>query len=459
MFKTNRPVAAEIFSSGVCNIKCNYCYIPKVSEMKNIHKQIIDKIKNDKFVSSLKDLYGDDLEHLSFWGTEPTLTFSHLAPKMNDILDTFPKLTGLSWSSNFITDSKVTIDFIDQIKPDRDIDIKVQVSLDGPTEITDSNRAPGATKKIITNVMKFLDQLDSLDLTNKTITLTSKPTWGVENISYYNSDINNLYDYFYFFDELLGVIKEHAPQTPQFNNHFGALSSLVVPGKYTKQDGLNLTSLFHKLYQIEEKNDKQKLFKHIHGPLNTYEIRLRRLLDYGLELGNKPEMFTCSGGDSNWAIDERDQLHICHRSLFLNNQKYVNEVMAGNEAKDWGVSEFDRGTINAINRYIVDSKDEYEVNRFNRTMSGYHTNTRLRDGYVVASIKELALANQADSEFLYNEDLTHFYAAFMNSAHSCPMENVIITGNVHLVSNSMLKVFGNGAFQLLIKKLSERINK
>ena len=335
----------------------------------------------------------------------------------------------------------------------------MQVSLDGPTNITDANRAPGATDKIITNLLKLLEQLQDVDLTNKTIVLTSKPTWGIENIHYYNSDIKNLYEYFEFFDKLIGQIKEKAPQTSRFKNHFGALSSLVVPGKYTSDDGKALTSLFKKLYEIEERNTKEKLFKNIPGLLNTYEIRLRRLFDYGRELGTKPEMFTCSGGDSNWSLDENNNLHICHRSLFMNNEKYVNETMSKMDLKDWEVSNFDRGTINAINRYIVDASDEYESSRFHRTMSGYHTNSRFRDGAIVAAVKELAMAGQADSEFLHDDELAEFFALFMNSAHSCPMENVIMTGNVHLTSNSMLRIFGNGAFKLLIKKMSERINK
>ena len=156
MFPNKRAVACEMFSSAVCNIECNYCYIPKVSEMKNIHKKIIEAIDNGTYINLLKEMYGSGLTALGFWGTEPTLTLSKVQKIIPDLFREFPKLWEISWSSNFITSSKVTVDFLKALPKDKNLKVTIQASLDGYTEITDANRAPGATKKITENILELI---------------------------------------------------------------------------------------------------------------------------------------------------------------------------------------------------------------------------------------------------------------------------------------------------------------
>ena len=67
-------VAAELFSAGWCNLACKYCYIPKTDFLKGIHKSIINSIEDGTYIKDLKEMYGDKLESLAHWGTEPTLT-------------------------------------------------------------------------------------------------------------------------------------------------------------------------------------------------------------------------------------------------------------------------------------------------------------------------------------------------------------------------------------------------
>jgi hypothetical protein len=67
-------VAVEMFSAGWCNLQCKYCYIPKTDFLRTVHKNIIEKIKNGSLLEEISKIFGEDLESLSHWGTEPTLT-------------------------------------------------------------------------------------------------------------------------------------------------------------------------------------------------------------------------------------------------------------------------------------------------------------------------------------------------------------------------------------------------
>jgi len=66
---------------------------------------------------------------------------------------------------------------------------------------------------------------------------------------------------------------------------------------------------------------------------------------------------------------------------------------------------------------------------------------------------ELALAGQADDVYLRNDELATAFAIYLNQALSCPMENLLNTGSVHLQVVSLIRLFANGAFQQLLQDI------
>lgn len=460
MINNKRAVSAEIFTSGVCNIECNYCYIPKVGEMKNIHSDIIDKIKSGTYIEHLKNSYGSNLEFLSFWGTEPTLTLKYLQDILPQILSSFPKLSEISWSSNFISTSKITVDFIKHLvnilPENRNFSIKFQASLDGPEAITDNNRAVGATEKITKNILQLINFINDIDLKNVTIIFNSKPTWGQDNIEYYSSNKKFLYDYYDFFENLIGKMHE-ANKNKNLKIQFGSGFTIAVPGRYTTHHGKLFTKVLEMLYEIEDELNINKNYKYVSQRINTYEHRLQRVLDFDRDLSSKVSMFTCSGGDSNYSLDNIGDLHICHRSLYLNNDKYVDEVINKLNVTPWDISSFDKPSTDVIkNKWIVNSYDDLNVSRFNYITSSYHNNIKLKLLYSHGMIMELAECGQINKELSTNEELRLLFSLFLNVALSCPLENIITTGIVHYNSTSLFKIFGNGAFELTYKKLMNR---
>ena len=214
----------------------------------------------------------------------------------------------------------------------------------------------------------------------------------------------------------------------------------MVPGNYTSEDG---KSFAHFLRNLRRKGYK-----------TAYSFRLGKLLDFWDELGIKKSMFTCSAGDSNSGMG--NNFHICHRSFYLDESKYVDSVLR-QDAENWDVSHFRAGTIDLLRKYyIVDVDQDAELTRLHYVMRNYHDFWRLQIGYVRSMMMELALAGQASHQYLEDGELSTLFALFVSTGLSCPIENILNTGSIHLTPLSLLRMFGNGAFQELLHDIPRR---
>ena len=170
-------------------------------------------------------------------------------------------------------------------------------------------------------------------------------------------------------------------------------------------------------------------------------------------------MFTCSGGDSNIGFDG-EHIHICHRSFYLDRDEYVESVLEMPEYQNWDVSHFKRGSIKNIQKYyIVEPEDEMNLARFQYVMRGYHDFWKMKLASTYAMIKELALAGQASKIYLENDKMAEMLALFINTALSCPMENLLNTGSIHIPPISLIRLFGNGAFEIIIDEARKNVSR
>ncbi len=444
MFKTKRPVACEIFTSAICNLNCKYCYIPKTSFLKDIHENIISKIDSGEYIEDIYTIYGDNLTSLSLWGTEQTLVLDHISKILSKLFDKFAKLNTFSFSTNLIGDINSIISFIECLPKNKKIRLKMQVSIDGPPIITDINRGSGTTEKIINNLKLFGEQIGNKDIGDIHISISPKATWGANNIEYFSKDIKKIYEYVDFCNNLCSTVEKYNNR----NLHIDMFSpvTLAVPGKYTVQDGKNWATVCEYINEVDKNCFK---FDGIYKSWNAYKLRFHRIMSYIQELFKKPSMFTCSGGDSNWQIDNEKNLHICHRSLFSNIPNYIEEVMK-TDIENWDISNFESGTLELMNnRYITDINDQSEIDRFVYTMGGYHNFLKFKVNCTIPLIKELMLCGQAE-EYFKNNDLCMLLSIFLNSALSCPAESLLNTGNVHIQPISIVRMFANGAFSNIL---------
>ena len=434
------------------------CYIPKNKKLDPIHADIIEKLKTGKFMKTLKEVYGETLEHLGSWGTEPTLTLPHYIPIFDKILTDFPKLKSFSFSSNFMTNSKILVDLINKVNDnidDREFELKFQISLDGPPEITDTNRKKGGERLILNNLHKFFKLVNEIKIKdNLVINLTWKPTWSIDNFRDFHKNPSKLWGFFHYFDEIVDLlINENKNKKVKLME--AAIPTLVVPGKYTKDDGILYFEVMKEIYKIQHENDKRKIFKHYNGVLDSYYYRLKRLFNYERELHNKPGMFTCSGGKSNLGIDVFGDIHLCHRTFYSKYEEYNKQVVL--DGKDLNeIENIKKNKIkNANDKYVVNKDNTAEIARLEYIFSSYHDYTKFKMGATITNIYELAYSGLILKKYGEYEN-AYLMALLINTGLSCPADNIMYSGNIHISNSSLYKMFGNGALDLILEEMRRR---
>ena len=429
--KTGSFRAAEVLTSGWCPLNCAYCYIPKSEYMKRLHKEIEEDLRSGKFIDRLESI-NNELTSLSFWGTEPTLTLPILEKWIPEIFVRFPKLEAIMFSTSLLAYPERIVNF-GRALVGRNIRYEIQISVDGPSEITDKNRSPGGAERIKKNFQILVQELNKLHLGELKIQMMFKSTHSIENIKYLNSTDGAFDRYFDYFEDLFRIFDKYNKSENIALNRGGYCSTLVVPGKYTTEDGKEFAKYCREF--------------HRRGKRTAYTHRLQRLFSYSEDIFKKRQ-FSCSGGDSNIGVE--NEYHICHRTYYLNQQGYVDSILS-TDIENWDVSHFERGIIDFIrDNYIVSAED---FTRWQYVLRGYHDFWSFSLGSVAAMMKELALSNQVDEIYLYDDQLLQLFSIYINQALSCPMENLLNTGSIHIQILSMLRMFGNGAFQEIVRTL------
>jgi hypothetical protein len=433
--------AAEIFAAGWCNLDCDYCYIPKAPFLKEIHQNIIDRIKSGEMLNDLWELYGEDLEELGHWGTEPTLTVKYFKDFYYKAIEIFPKLNKIFLSSNFMTNPNSVIEFITEILPTtRSLIVQVQFSIDGPPWITDHNRCGGSTETMKKNVVKFIKAINESDTIHRVMTHV-KPTFGPEQLKKM-SEYKYVNGYYTFFDELFTQIKE-----ANFNNkvsvQYACNPTMAVPAVYTKEDGEH----YAKMLKWQRKCHDLK-WKSIGAPDPAHFYRWRGNMIVSNDWYKKHHQFTCSAGGSCWAMGDKPKtVHSCHRTFYLDDERYMEGARS---------AVFDPVFKNALGNVkdimadtgIIDFSDKYNLYKqmyVNRSDKDF---TMLQTSIAIATCYELANAGLIKKKYMNPKNA---YVLQMTALFTeCPIDMRFIYGSYHIRDINFLKLWGNGALEEMI---------
>jgi sulfatase maturation enzyme AslB (radical SAM superfamily) len=442
--------AAELFSAGFCNLNCSYCYIPKTPMLKELHKEIIQKIKNGQFLKEMKEIYGNDLTSIAHWGTEPTLTIRQFKDFYNEAVKIFPKLKHISLSSNFMTNPSNLIKFItEDLTTERPLEIKIQVSLDGPEWITEKNRGLNTTNLIINHA---LEATKEISIKNKIhdVHFHLKPTIGSDDISIL-SNLDKISEYYTFFDNFITTWIE------QVNNKKITISTncdptIVLPYDYTQTDGINFSNLVKNQVYLQ-----QNKYKSIPEPESNYYHRLKAKMHAFKEFFTKQKMFSCSSGDSMIGIGEKPfAIHACHRTFFIGHPEYEKSAKK---------HQLDTLTMNGINlgrnQLLLDinscnTTDKFSTIKMLYNNRSYNDFTKHKQSTGIAMVIELAKIRQISKCYI-NENLAYLLVMLVQTT-DCPMDNIVTSGSSSIPSLPMYRLFGNGAAENILLRLLQRRN-
>lgn len=428
-------IATEILTTAQCPLNCRYCYIPKTSVMRKLHEEIIKNIRNGTLLENLKKIFPnkEDLNILSFWGTEPSLTLKEIADILPQILEHFPKLNTLQFSTSLLLPNEILAFILKVEKISPNLNIRIQISIDGPPFITDKNRGRGVAKVVSKNFIWLISKIQKVK--NK-ITFHWKSTLGPENFEDFLEKESRFKEYFEYFKKVEGNAKK-INKNQNIILPTGSPPTIILPGKYTSKDGKIFAKWLEKLHQ---KNYK-----------SVYTFRLQRLLALFPLLGLKKSMVTCSASVSEIAL--YNELHICHRSFYINDQRYLESILREKKIENWDVSYFRKGVLNYFAKwYIIPLENQFSKTRLFYVTHGVHDFWEKTIEFIKSVTKQLVLVRQADPIFLKDEGLLELFALFLSS-QACIVENFFNTGSIHFVPLSIIRIFGNGAFQEILYSL------
>ena len=443
-YKRPVVVAAELFSSGWCNLECKYCYIPKTDFLKKVHSGIIEKIEDGTYLKNVKEMIGVELDSIAHWGTEPSLTTKHFKEFYKNTKTDFPKLKSVKLSSNFMTPPNNLFEFITEVLPnDYKLDVDLQVSCDGPAYITDKNRIGGSTAKIIDNMLELTRRLNEADFIH-TVTMHMKPTFSADDIALC-SEYDKCDEYYTFFDNVC-IEWFKANSKKRININPGVDPTIVMPGTYTVQDGKN----FSKLYDNQIKL-KSKKFQTL-DPDSTYYHRWKNKMFYYKEYFTKQRMFTCSAGDSCMGIgDIPGTIHPCHATFYLDHEEYFDEARKYGLDYQANKALEDGQTGQLRDNFVVDSSDDLKTLRSFFITRSYNDFAMLRISNSLASVLELAKCGQVAP--IYKDVEFAKLLSYIVQTTECPMDSILVSGSIFIPNNSIMRLFGNGFFESVFHRI------
>jgi len=413
--------SSEITSTGSCPLDCNYCYIPKTEMMESMHDEIVEYVRSGDWVDVIDENF-QNLTAFSLWGTEPLLTLEDVEPHIRELKDRFPELELVQFSSSFCVDPTPIKSFKETLD-ELDIDLGVQVSADG--QYTEVNRMEGATKLIKQNLHKLAEVLDT------DLKLRWKSTIGTDNIKDMVENPEEIDKFFEYFEDI-----EKELEDTHLNFVGGSPNpTLVVPGKYTSENGKTFAKY---LKLLREKGYK-----------STYTSRLQRCQKLAHKIDRKPFIFTCAGGDSNLGID-MDNIHLCHRTYYFDREEYRESLRQTDDYDNWDVSLLEEGILDMMNKWYIPSGD---TTRFEYVLRNYHDYFKMKLDITKALLREFAECGQAEEIYKDDETLRETLALFLHTSMSCPVENLLNTGTMHIHPVSMIRLWCNGAFQELLRTI------
>lgn len=157
--------ALTLITSCGCNLKCEYCHIAQAvnADSPRLQKETIQALQDGSFLKNVKDSLArieqspGDIEQLSLWGQEPTLTLHYITANMEDWLNIFPNCKGIMFVTNGMGYGDRIVDFLFAVDKyaKNPIKVEIQFSFDGE-ESTDNIRNADSQK--IYNTITYVIQ-------------------------------------------------------------------------------------------------------------------------------------------------------------------------------------------------------------------------------------------------------------------------------------------------------------
>lgn len=432
-----------IYWSADCNSACDYCFIKKDKPcLVKANAEICQSLKDGSFLKKIKTNLKhikNQIDYVDFWGAEPTLNAPYFADFTIGLLEYFPKIKEIMFSTNAKVGGKIIYDyFVNPIREycnqhNRKLAFCIQVSMDGPTEMNDEHRYPGATDKIL-NTIYYLAENYPKEKQPMFLNIFTKATVSSE---YFERmlDLNYMQNYFEFLDNVYVKGEQARDGNPNIHISIG-VPTFVNPGNNTVQDGKNLAIWLNNLCKVNCENFK---YFNTHALFMQPYFGLGGVLNTPNILADGRKFLTCTTGKNNVVIDCKGNYYNCHifgSMTFLDHSKIAEDFAS---------------TITTNN-----SKD-YISKRL--SASQFHDSLVSRKHFFDILVHALAAKGQISDRYYKNPKLNYLMFLFISSLW-CPASCLLdYTHNYYVMPTSYIKLFGNGAVEALVSYYQHEVKR
>lgn len=439
-----------LYDTALCNLNCNYCFISKNSTISDVDKELESCFLDQDYFANLLQLYFSleeikDISRLEIWGGEPLLKLERIFSFIKKLVNLSPNFNEIFFSSNFAHNNvipaiKNLYTFLMNEYPLRSFKISIQISCDGPEDITDANRGIGTTKKIIQN-FDYLLQEDIFD--NKFIKFyfSIKPTLDMISLKKLLDFDYNIFYYKFFEENFLEKLdkKDLFKQNP-----ITPIPNLASPTNHTQEDGFVLRDVLKVQRKIEQQHKITPIFKYYNNiTLYTPRITEQNRTSVGQTDFQSPSGF-CGSGTNVIGLLPNNKVCGCHRSFAEYYKNYNQNYSTGLHSKN--ALHVPDDYVN-INHLIFSSPEEWKT--YSELMNSYAIqNSKFSTTFIYSNANELMLLAKCG---LVDEKYTNLMEAIkairqiMICNGICVANNLLFTGTTTCYGNPELKLFCNGA--------------
>lgn len=449
-----------------CNLNCEYC---RIAQSK--HNYEVAALEQNKNIQALKDgtyqknilkvlnrLNADpkQIEILSFWGQEPTLTFEYFTENMRSWLSAFPNVTKFDFSTNGMANADKIVEFCKKIEQyiDHPATVDIQFSYDGETSTNDIRGGNSETiKQTITYVIENLKAYP-FKLLNFDMCLH-----GV--LSYKMLDelntIGKIQQYYKEMDNYATELKDLTLGSKNITIIPRVSLTMEMPHHTSKEDALKIADFIKnsEFVDFSTFHDHKDPALDLVGIMSDAYFALNEAgYDdpiYCLEqCFNRSKELPFVVSDRLFCSNNVSELKIMYDGTLINCQNYIYDRFLDNIPQDKSIeNETKRGLVK--HGYFINactcSDEELEKNltmfldaRFDGFLFLYHTTINL--------MYMLAKSGQIDESYLTDKEKILKHALVLTMNYNCAYNHLVETGSQLLKASGYIRQYCNGILDM-----------
>lgn len=435
-----------LYPYGLCNLRCSYCFIDKnkgLTEIDNLLKQSFEQ--ENYYIDFISKHYKpEEVKIIEFWGGEPTLGFDRLDKTLTQILEKYYLIDEIQFSSNFTTSS-----FIKDIEslfnifkkfPTRNFLIDIQMSYDGPGELTNKCRGKNVAERVKENYVSLVLFLKENyeNYKNLKFRIHNKPTISIDSLRLLGKSDEHILEYWRDMQFFTSFMRENGVKNTFYDCCF---LTMAAPSPWTQEDGI-----FFKHF-CERSKYLYDLYKEDFQDVSHFVpyFRFQDIYDHNNDLSYLYRQYgICGIGLKQAGFMPNNVISSCHSTYVDLVENYQKEI--SKDIKDFSiiVDSFFSGQKNIMTYPEEQHKD------FKQILQNFADDNIVQVYTIAAEINQLAKVGLVERKY-ENEELAFRAAAMlMIILPVCFRDRYNAVGCIGGMNTGELKLYLNGALEIII---------